>query len=95
MQSGPELLRAVRPGVYAHWCPGCEQLHEFDVHAINRDGKAIGWDGDRERPTVEPTLAAPGCEYLLRAGVIYFLNNCRHRLAGATVPMPVIPAPQP
>ena len=48
-------LRVLRPGVLAMWCPGCMKPHPIDVHGLNRDGKVIGWDGDHERPTVEPT----------------------------------------
>ena len=84
-------LRMVRPGILAMWCPGCHCAHQLDVHAVNHDGKVIGWDGDHERPTVEPTLNFDGCEFLLRAGVLYFLNNCRHALAGQTVPLPDFP----
>jgi hypothetical protein len=86
-------LRMVRPGILAMWCPGCMKAHQLDVHGINHDGKAIGWDGDHARPTIEPTLKFDGCELLLRAGTIYFLNNCRHSLAGQTVPLPHFPLP--
>jgi len=91
--SSSQRLRLVRPGVFALWCPGCMCAHQLDVHAVNADGKVVGWDGDHERPTVEPTLKFPGCEFLLRAGVMYFLSNCTHPLVGQTVPLPHFPLP--
>lgn len=86
-------LRLARPGVLEMWCPGCMKPHHLDVHGLNHDGKVIGWDGDHERPTVEPSLRYPGCEFLLRGGSIHFLNNCSHALVGQTVPLPHFPLP--
>lgn len=85
-------LRLVRPGVLAMWCPGCMRAHQLDVHGLNNDGKAIGWDGDHARPTIDPTLTFDGCKFLLRAGTIHFFE-CDHSLSGQDVPLPHFPLP--
>jgi hypothetical protein len=84
-------LCMVRPGVYSHFCPGCQTCHSFNVHDLSRDGRVIGWCGDVHRPsTGEPIRHEKDgrvCEYILRAGVIHYFQNCTHELAGKSVPM--------
>jgi hypothetical protein len=84
--NGGGKLRLVRPGVLLHWCPACERGHTIDVHAQNRDGRVLGWDGDVDAPTIaEPVRHDQGgavCEYVLRGGVLYFLQSCTHALVG-------------
>lgn len=80
------LLRLLRPGVPEHWCPGCQMVHAVDIHALSTNGRVIGWDGDQRKPTYgEPihhdTPNGP-CEYVMKAGVMYFLENCWHELRG-------------
>jgi len=87
------LLRRVSHGVYAYWCPGCCTSHSFDVHALNADGHRIGWDGDHDKPTVEPILSFQGCRHQLRAGVLKFDPDCAHHLAGREVPLTTFPLP--
>lgn len=83
---GTGKLRLVRPGVLLHWCEPCEKGHTIDVHAISRNGHVVGWDGDIKRPTIgEPVRhEADGqvCEYLLRGGVLHYLESSTHALAG-------------
>lgn len=83
---GTGKLRLVRPGVLLHWCPGCDKGHTIDIHAISRDGRVVGWDGDFDRPTIAEPLRhehdGSVCEYVLRGGVLYFLQSCTHDLAG-------------
>jgi hypothetical protein len=85
------VLCMVRPGVYAHWCPGCQACHTFDVHALNEDGKVNGWDGDTVRPSLDKPLRHEKdgriCEYILRAGVIHYLESCSHALRGQSRPL--------
>lgn len=80
--SGTKLR--VGKGVIEHRCPGCDAVHSINVHELNRDGKVIGWDGDRERPSFGETVtlqtANGPCEYVMRAGVQYFTDNCWHGL---------------
>ncbi len=90
-------LRTARPGVLSMWCPGCMRAHELDVHALSRDGRVVGFDGDMERPTIgEPVrFDADGiaCEFLLRGGRLFFFSNCTHGLVGQEVPLPHFPLP--
>lgn len=80
------VLRMVRPGVYLHWCEACNEGHSFDVHGISRDGKVIGWCGDVHRPNLGEPLRHEKdgnvCEYILRGGVMYFMESCTHDLRG-------------
>ncbi len=51
------------------------------------------WNGDRERPTVSPSIlvtdSGPSrCHSFLRDGSLEFLSDCTHALAGQTVPLP-------
>lgn len=93
------VLRLIRPGELLHWCPGCGRGHAIDIHAVSRDGKVVGWDGDIWRPTIgEPVLHEKDgavCEYLLRAGVLLFFQNCTHALKGQQVPLPDYPMTPP
>ena len=96
---GSGVLRMVdgKPGHILHWCPGCACGHVIDIHAISRDGRVVGWDGDFERPSIgEPVCHEQDgavCEYILRAGVLYYLESCTHALRGKAVHLPEFPLP--
>lgn len=92
-------LQAIQsiPGRYVFWCPGCEALHQFD--------KGWTFDGNMESPTISPSLLtrwhaegdAAGtveqvCHLFLKGGVLQFLGDCTHLLAGKSVPLPELPA---
>lgn len=85
---GSAVLRMVdgKPGHLLHWCEACACGHVIDVHAISRDGKVLGWDGTFDRPTIGEAVRHENdgavCEYVLRAGVMYYLQSCTHALAG-------------
>jgi hypothetical protein len=89
------LFRLLRPGVLEHHCPGCGQVHAIDIHALSKDGRVTGWDGDLIRPSFGEPLryetSGGVCEYVVRAGVIYFMNNCWHPLSGKSQTMPEFP----
>ncbi len=82
------VLRMVdgKPGHLLHRCAACSANHFIDVHALNRDGRVIGWDGTFERPTFGQPIRhdkdGAVCEYILQAGVQYFLESCSHNLRG-------------
>lgn len=79
-------FRLLRPGVLQHWCPGCGELHAIDIHAASGNGRVTGWDGDLVAPTIAEAVRHDTprgtCEYVLRGGVLYFLQTCWHPLAG-------------
>jgi hypothetical protein len=94
---GNGVLRMVRPGVLLHWCDGCGCGHTLEIHALNHYGKVIGWDGDVEKPSIGEAVrheeAGQVCEYVLRAGVLYYLSTCTHTLRGQAVSLRDYPMP--
>lgn len=87
----PKLLEML--GELAHWCPGCNRLHIIYINSYcGKSRLQWEWDGDLERPTVQPALhVADECHYALRNGRIEFFSNCCHALAGKTVALPDLP----
>lgn len=77
----------------AHWCPGCRQLHIFNVYEPNSYSNAIWtWDGNVDRPTFSPSMNIVGrCHYFLKDGKIQFLSDCKHELASQTIDLPDLP----
>lgn len=79
-------------GRIAFWCPGCHGIHEVivfsdHVHAEPR----WDWNGSRERPTFRPSVrvwsyvgeaSVRTCHSFVTDGVIEFLGDCTHGLAG-------------
>lgn len=69
------------------WCPGCEESHAYSTPRWARTGTD-------EAPTFSPSLLCTGtkrCHLFLRAGVLDFLSDCEHPLAGQKVPLPEPP----
>lgn len=71
------------------WCPGCATPHAPRVTGL----KPWTWNGDREKPTLEPSVLVRGgevavCHSFVRGGQIQFLSDCTHTLAGKTVDIP-------
>lgn len=67
-------------------CPGCGELHTI--------GARWEFDGRLEAPTFKPSVlvTSPGrpdyrCHLYIRGGMIEYLADCSHALAGRTVPM--------
>lgn len=77
------------------WCPGCNSPHGVWTLPAS---KAWGFDGNHEAPTFTPSILVtkPGndayrCHSYVRSGLIEFLSDCNHALAGKTVPIPEWP----
>ena len=101
-------LRSIRDGYgavgFAHWCPGCEEVHVIWHTKGSEPGVFWKWNGDAENPTTDPSIKyshtdykdgkeVPGttvvlCHYHLRSGKIAFCDDCAHALKGQTVPLP-------
>ena len=78
----------------AHWCPGCEELHEFAVERPFHNGARWTWDGNVDAPTFSPSMnigVTERCHYFLKAGRLQFLGDCTHAFRGQTVPLPDLP----
>lgn len=103
----PVLRSVVSPkGVtgIAHWCPACDDSHEFALSGKNTSGAQWQWDGNVVWPTCSPSMnirintpdmvgynASAGtsiCHYFLRAGVIEYLGDCSHAMRNQKVPLP-------
>jgi hypothetical protein len=95
-----DLLKSTDGQHLTWWCPGCEDFHGVPVVTADRQpGRAWGWNGDREKPTLQPSVfvnspanqhhvpSLPSCHVYLVEGVIQFLGDCTHRLAGQNVPL--------
>ena len=78
-------------GAHSFHCPGCKHLHVF--HMTMTDGSP-GWtfNADFDKPTFTPSLLnrtrTTRCHLYMREGMIEFLNDCTHELAGQTVECP-------
>jgi hypothetical protein len=72
---------------FHYWCEGCGYEHAF---ALKADGGHHHFNMDLNLPTVLPSLvqnSTPGrmCHSFIKDGVIQYLNDCWHHLAGKTV----------
>lgn len=79
------------------FCPACKEanpnsdgLHCLNVSRIHR------FNGNYESPTFEPSLMAATpkmiiCHSYVREGMIQYLSDCTHGMAGQTVPLLDIP----
>lgn len=75
---------------YQFYCPGCKCYHSFDVRI---DGGRPTWyfNGDMEKPTFTPSLLYPDrvCHLYLTNGVIHYLPDCTHALAGKSIELEI------
>lgn len=77
-------------------CPGCGWPHTIRIAPDDcfRGQPLWTWNGDDEKPTFAPSILVRGgelqgiCYSFVRNGEIQFLNDCKHGLAGKTVPLP-------
>lgn len=77
---------------YLYMCPGCGYEHAF---GLRTEGGHHEFNMDLENPTVSPSLVqnfTPGkmCHSFIRDGMIQYLGDCYHELAGQTVELPEI-----
>ena len=78
-------------------------MHYITVDRPNHCGSRWQFDGNLDAPTFSPSvnisiagdaeenIPAERCHYFLRAGMIEFLGDCTHALAGQTVALPLLP----
>lgn len=87
-------------------CPGCAStrdgysgLHMLPVTGDISLRPTWTWDGNLERPTLQPSILTRFnwdgkeiiCHSFLTAGEFSFLGNSTHPLSGQTVPIPDLP----
>ncbi len=77
----------------AFHCPGCEGGHAIPVTGP----RAWQWNGSLQSPTLMPSIlvnrgstnpTVPVCHSFVKEGLIQFLGDCTHALAGKTVALP-------
>lgn len=77
------------------WCVGCDEHHIWQIEATK--GPNWEWNGNIELPTVAPSILTDGdrpekrCHVFINNGMIQYLDDCWHELAGQTVPMVDVP----
>lgn len=80
---------------YLFYCPGCKRIHTFrerDDHG-NPEWE---WNGDAEKPTIRPSIKVTRrypnrveiCHSFISNGMIKFLADSTHQLAGHTSELP-------
>ena len=72
------------------WCPGCGCGHILTINGRRNLANATWtWNGSLDAPTFTPSVNVVGyCHSFVRDGAIQYLADCRHSLAGQTVPLP-------
>lgn len=94
-------LRSTAGGGLSYWCQGCEDIHAIRIG--DGPGPRWTWDGNADVPTFAPsvlvTLSDPDgelpderCHTFVKGGMVQFLGDCTHALAGQTLPLPDLPA---
>ncbi len=75
-------------------CPGCECLHV--VYVAGTGHPVWSFNENADKPTVSPSVLVRSkrrsvdtvCHSFINDGMIQFLGDCTHKLAGQTVPIP-------
>lgn len=82
-------------GVVIFWCPGCETYHGVWTEEPNsQTGAKWTWNHSRHKPTFSPSILVhqgsntPRCHSFVQDGIIKFLPDCDHKLAGQEVRLP-------
>lgn len=73
---------------YLYMCPGCKTLHAI---GLKSDGGSHDFNMNFDSPTISPSVLYanhPICHAFIREGMIEFLSDCEHALAGQTVELP-------
>lgn len=86
-------------------CPGCGENHGITIARDGVPHPCWTWNGSFDKPTLSPSVLSSGfrfktregsesepyvCHSWVRDGLIQFLGDCTHALAGQTVPLPEI-----
>jgi hypothetical protein len=92
IESSPDVF-----GAYCFHCPGCKNYHAVYIKPHQApNGASWTFNGDMEKPTFSPSILqrvqlSSGkvmiCHIFVKDGLIQFLDDCTHELAGSTVEM--------
>ncbi len=90
-------LYQMKPGAFLFECPGCGTIHPFytdQSNVVNGTPQAWLFNGDGDKPTIQPSLDVFRDDPKLRChswifdGKITFLMDSHHALKGQTVDIP-------
>lgn len=78
------------------YCPACQEAHWVSVGPKSFWNIRWQFNGDCERPTINPSLLVTHkmpdgenrCHSFVRDGKIQYLSDCTHAMAGKTVEIP-------
>lgn len=86
-------LYRITEDLLSHWCPACDGFHLVFINTPSHFGKRWVWNQDPVKPSFKPDLGTFNhCHYRITDGVITFLPDSKHLLAGQDVEMPDIPS---
>ncbi len=87
-----------------HWVIKCDQCGRHHIPKAKVPNRTWAFDGNIDSPTFTPSINEccnpPGhkdyrsdvktsrCHFVITKGQIYYCNDCTHKLAGQTVPLP-------
>ena len=75
-------LRLIREKLYAHYCPGCKQMHVIPVHGVNAEDTSITsrWtiNDDITSPTFSPSIRISATGDFEDDGVISTKTICHY-----------------
>lgn len=88
-------------GTYSFFCPACKRRHLVFTAQEGYEHVKWDWDGDLNKPTITPSILInpqgkkhvpyiPVCHLFITNGMIQYLDDCTHELAGQTVELPDI-----
>lgn len=86
-------FRVIEGGLLMLWCPACDGGHTIRI-------PPWGFNGDYDKPTITGSLLSNGvdekgdplrCHCFVVDGIIDYLSDCSHKLAGQKVPLPDLP----
>ncbi|HEX2868708.1 MAG TPA: DUF6527 family protein [Ignavibacteriales bacterium] len=91
------VIRAGQNGYRIFLCPACKHRIALPTYATQGPGPKWEFNGDFEKPTFAPSILTRWnegeeqkpkvCHSFIRNGMIEFLPDCTHELAGKTVPL--------
>lgn len=93
--SSDRYFMTLSPGVFAYYCPGCQEYHGVWTEKSPNPSTGATWTltfDNEGRPTVHPSLNVnPNtdriCHSWIKKGKIEFLKDCWHDLKATTVEM--------
>ena len=96
-------MKITDKGVLLFWCEGCLSHHGVNVETPNSlTGAKWTWNNNLDKPTISPSILVhpteiisrhghlmltPKCHSFIRDGMIEYLPDCTHHLAGKTIPL--------